>query len=69
MSMSDLLHFAARPARPTLNLATRISLWRSRNRLAELDARALEDIGVIAEEARREAARGFWDAPQTWLNR
>lgn len=39
-----------------------------RRRLASLDDRALEDIGVSREAARREAARPFWDAPAHWLH-
>ncbi|WP_136636561.1 DUF1127 domain-containing protein [Pseudooceanicola onchidii] len=44
-----------------------LALSRSRQALADLDARALEDIGVTASEARREAARPVWDVPTSWL--
>ena len=36
---------------------------RQRRRLAELGDDALRDIGVAPDEARREAARPFWDLP------
>ncbi|WP_300032209.1 DUF1127 domain-containing protein [uncultured Roseobacter sp.] len=49
---------------PTLR--TRLGLWRSRRALARLDARALADIGVSPEEARREASLTVWDVPQSW---
>lgn len=35
--------------------------WRQRRDLLELTLKQLRDIGVTAEEARREAARPFWD--------
>lgn len=37
--------------------------WRrlqTRRQLLELDARLLDDIGLSAEQARREATRPFW---------
>jgi uncharacterized protein YjiS (DUF1127 family) len=46
--------------------ASLLSLWRSRRALAQLDARALEDIGVTAKEAHDEATRPVWDVPATW---
>lgn len=56
--------------RPVLKtLVTRLALWRSRRDLAQLDARALDDIGVTHEAAEREARLGIWDVPQTWLDR
>lgn len=58
------------PVRPvSLNLKTRLAVWRSRRALAKLDARALEDIGISADEARREAHRFIWDVPATWTDR
>lgn len=55
---------AAAPAR---GLLRRIRLWirvaGERRALAELDARALRDIGLSREDARREIARPFWDLP------
>lgn len=44
-----------------------LALSRSRQALADLDARALEDIGVTARDARREATRPVWDVPSNWL--
>jgi uncharacterized protein YjiS (DUF1127 family) len=57
-------------SRPVLKtLVTRLALWRSRRDLAQLDSRALEDIGVTPEAAQREARLGIWDVPQTWHDR
>lgn len=43
----------------------RLRTWsrvaRERRRLAGLDPRLLEDMGITLEEARRESARPFWD--------
>lgn len=44
-----------------------LALSRSRQALAGLDARALEDIGVTEAQARREATRPMWDVPANWL--
>ena len=41
-------------------------LVRQRRALGALDAHMLADIGLSREEARREAARPFWDAPRHW---
>ena len=41
-------------------------VWRQRQQLKRLDAAALEDLGLTRAEADQEAARSFWDAPQTW---
>lgn len=41
-------------------------LANQRNRLAQLDATRLADLGITPEQARIEANRPFWDAPQTW---
>ncbi|GAA6208003.1 hypothetical protein NBRC116601_12960 [Cognatishimia sp. WU-CL00825] len=43
-----------------------IALRRERNKLAALDARALDDIGLTADQARTEASRPSWDVPQHW---
>lgn len=43
------------------------SIWRERRQLSRLDAARLEDIGRTSEEARREAQRPVWDAPNRWL--
>ena len=57
----------ANPVRPTL--MQRLAVWKSRRALARLDVRALEDIGLTREAAEREAQKGVWDVPQTWLDR
>ena len=61
---------ACRPAKPQLSLLSRIglqlSVMRQRRKLAALDARALDDIGVSRAEAEAEAGRGFWSAPDHW---
>ncbi|MEM6886861.1 MAG: DUF1127 domain-containing protein [Pseudomonadota bacterium] len=50
-------------------LRTRLALWRSRRALARLNDRELADIGVSREAAKREAAKGAWDVPPSWLER
>jgi uncharacterized protein YjiS (DUF1127 family) len=57
-------HFA--PARSATSLRQLYSVWQSRRALAALDDAALADIGISRVEAQNEAARPFWDAPQTW---
>ncbi|TMM51854.1 DUF1127 domain-containing protein [Sulfitobacter sabulilitoris] len=69
MALLDLFARPTRlvhPAVPALSLSQRLALWRSRRALARLDATALDDIGVTAAQAKAEASRPFWDAPQTW---
>ena len=44
-----------------------LSLYRQRRALAQLDDRALEDIGVTRAQAEKEAKSGFWDVPDHWL--
>ena len=60
---------AAPSGRLSLNVRQRLAVWRTRRTLARLDANALEDIGLSAEEAQREARRGAWDVPDTWIAR
>jgi len=43
-----------------------LSLRRQRRTLARLDDRALADIGITREQAKAEAARLIWDAPEFW---
>ncbi|MFV0361427.1 DUF1127 domain-containing protein [Tropicimonas sp.] len=43
-----------------------VALRRQRRNLAELDDRALRDIGVSRYEAEIESARPSWDVPQHW---
>ncbi len=39
---------------------------RQRLALARMDDSRLCDLGLTRGEAQREAARGFWDAPDNW---
>ncbi len=43
-----------------------LGIWRQRRSLARLDRTLLEDIGLSAEQADREAARPIWDVPALW---
>ena len=43
------------------------ALWRSRRALAALDPARLDDLGISASDAAREAARAPWDVPSHWL--
>ncbi|WP_147103442.1 DUF1127 domain-containing protein [Tateyamaria sp. syn59] len=53
-------------ARHPFSLRTLLSVWKSRRALAQLDDRALDDIGVNARQAARESAKPIWDVPATW---
>lgn len=46
-----------------------LDLWSERRALRGLDARLLEDIGIDAECAEREATRRPWDVPPARLDR
>lgn len=62
------LRRAARVRRaPFKALARMFAVARQRRALADLDDHLLRDIGVSPEEARKEAARPMWDAPDHWL--
>lgn len=50
-----------------LSLTRLRAIGRSRQHLAQLDDRLLNDIGLTREDAAREAARRSWDAPRHWL--
>ena len=43
-----------------------LSLARQRRALSRLDDHSLEDIGLTRTEARNEAGRSIWDAPDNW---
>jgi len=45
---------------------SRLSLWRSRNRLSQLTDDELRDIGVSRCAAASEARRSLWDVPANW---
>lgn len=47
-------------------IQSRLSLWRSRNRLSQLTDDELRDIGVSRAAAARESRRGLWDVPSNW---
>jgi len=66
MSFLDLTLSSRGHAPFSLHLRARLAVWRSRRDLARLDARALDDIGVTAEDAAREASLSLWDVPATW---
>ena len=47
-------------------LNSAMALYRSRARLAELDAHLLDDIGLTRRDVEKEANRPLWDAPDGW---
>ncbi len=47
-------------------LLNMIGLARQRRALARLDDHMLDDIGVSRSQARAEAERPIWDAPDCW---
>jgi uncharacterized protein YjiS (DUF1127 family) len=56
-----------RPAKPArLSLLSALALWRSRRKLVDLSDAQLRDAGITADQARIEAARPLWDAPDAW---
>jgi uncharacterized protein YjiS (DUF1127 family) len=58
---------ARRVRRNPISAALRmLTLRRERRRLAALDARLLDDIGIDRSTADLEAARPVWDVPQVW---
>lgn len=68
MAFSQSLHIASSRRSPSLlrQLTVLADLRRQRRALRNLDQHRLEDIGVTAREADREAARPVWDAPGNW---
>lgn len=44
-----------------------LDLYRQRRALERLDSHLLRDIGISTTEAKAEANRPIWDAPQHWL--
>jgi uncharacterized protein YjiS (DUF1127 family) len=44
-----------------------MAMQRSRRRLGDLDDHLLRDVGITPAEARREAERPTWNAPDHWL--
>ncbi len=53
-----------------VNMLTKIFNWllvaRQRNELAQLDAHALEDIGLTQADVSQELKRPLWDVPAHW---
>ena len=51
---------------PGGQLSERVKVWyqraHQRRQLAQLDARALRDVGISREQAAAEAAKPFWQA-------
>lgn len=56
---------AQRPAR-RLPLMRALDAYRSRRALAALTPERLEDLGLTAQQAQKEAARPIWDVPANW---
>ncbi|MGV8987477.1 MAG: DUF1127 domain-containing protein [Cypionkella sp.] len=66
-----ILHSSLIVQRPFLARLSRflhkaVQLRQSRKSLARLDPHLLCDIGLTPEQARQEALRPIWDAPETW---
>lgn len=51
---------------PFSRLLTMLSIQRERQSLDQLDQAMLDDIGITRDQARREAVRPAWDAPERW---
>lgn len=47
-------------------LLTLHAVWSERRRLARLEQHRLDDIGLSLEDAKDEARRQMWDAPERW---
>lgn len=56
----------ARPVSILSRLAKGFALARQRHKLANLDDKALSDIGITKTEALNESKRPSWDAPKNW---
>lgn len=48
-------------------LVTLQAIRKERQTLSDLDPKLLNDIGLTAEQAEKEAKRTVWDAPERWL--
>ena len=65
---AQLTHRTVRAKVGTLaRLVQGYAAWQQRKRLATLDDAILRDIGLTREQARAEASRPVWDAPDQWL--
>ena len=54
--------------RPLLALRQMLAVHRQRRLLAQLDDRALADIGLDRDTALTESRRPLWDIPAHWRN-
>jgi uncharacterized protein YjiS (DUF1127 family) len=52
---------------PRQMLKAVLATWRSRAHLKQLDAHLLNDVGLTAEEAKKEANSQIWQVPRHWL--
>ncbi len=66
-ALSSRSAHVARRARPLIHLLRVMAMERSRRRLGDLDDHLLRDVGITPAEARREAERPTWNAPDHWL--
>lgn len=66
--MARTLHLSHRrhPAGALPRLAELAALYRQRRALRRMEAAQLDDLGLSAEEARREADKPIWDIPAHW---
>ena len=69
--ITTLTRFFPAPAKTGKTLVGRLvelqSIRNERRALAEMDADRLMDLGISAAEAKTEASRPAWDAPERWL--
>lgn len=65
------IRFATATVRTKVSVLTRFvqayAGWQQRKHLATLDDARLDDIGLTRAQARAEAARPIWNAPDQWL--
>ncbi len=72
MSRSAIHNHPVHPAtirRFATALLRALHLRQTRQHLARLEPHLLRDIGLTPDQARREASRIMWDAPEAWLQR
>lgn len=63
----SLSHASGRPSLLGWIIAATDS-WRSRRALETLEPHMLDDIGISAKAAAKEARRGIWDVPAHWID-
>jgi uncharacterized protein YjiS (DUF1127 family) len=69
--MSDIHALTCVPAnrrtpKPLSFVADMFATYRQRHALKALDASALADLGLSADDAQSEANRPIWDVPAAW---